>query len=70
MKKYLQPIWDTKTIYDETGVVIGEEGEIQFLFAPLKDSVIVRDIHLEKSYQEGKDYVVKDGDVVLFGFNV
>lgn len=71
MKKYLQPIWDTKTIYDETGVVIGEEGEIQFLFAPLKDSVIVRDIHLEKSYQEGKDYVVtqkgikrlKDGEL-------
>ena len=58
MKKYLQPIWDTKTIYDETGVIIGEEGEIQFLFAPLKDSVIVRDIHLENSYQEGKDYVV------------
>ena len=56
--KYLQPVWDTATIYDETGVVIGEEGEVYFLFAPLKNSVVVRDVHLEKIYQEGKDYVV------------
>ena len=71
MKNYLQPIWDTNTIYDETGVIIGDEGEMKFLFAPLKDTVIVRDIHLEKTYHEGKDYVVtqkgikrlKDGDL-------
>ena len=58
MERYLQPIWDTKEIYDETGFVIGEEGEMQFLFAPLKNSILVRDIHLEKTYQEGKDYLV------------
>lgn len=71
MEKYLQPIWNTKTIYDETGVIIGEEGEMQFLFAPLKNSVVVRDIHLETTYEEGKDYIVttkgikrlKDGEL-------
>ncbi len=56
--KYLQPIWNTQTIYDETGVIIGEEGELRFLLSPIKNSVVVRDIHLEKIYQEGKDYVV------------
>lgn len=69
--KYLQPIWNTPTVYDETGVVIGEEGEVRLLFSPLKSTVIVRDIHLEKTYQEGKDYVVtakgikrvKDGEL-------
>ena len=58
MERYLQPIWDTKIIYDETGVIIGEEGEMRFLLSPLQNSVVVRDIHLEKTYQEGKDYVV------------
>lgn len=69
--KYLQPIWNTPTVYDETGVVIGEEGEVRLLFAALKNSIVVRDIHLEKTYQEGKDYVVtakgikrvKDGEL-------
>ena len=56
--KYLQPIWNTQTIYDETGVIIGEEGELRFLLSPVKNSVVVSDIHLEKIYQEGKDYVV------------
>ena len=42
MERYLQPIWDTKIIYDETGVIIGEEGEIRFLFAPVIGSVCVR----------------------------
>ena len=60
MEKYLQPIWNTKTIYDETGVIIGEEGELRFLFPPVKNSVVVRDIHLGKIYQEGKDYIVTD----------
>ena len=60
MEKYLQPIWDTNAIYDESGIIIGEEGEMRFLFTPLKNSVVVRDIHLEKTYQEGKDYLVTD----------
>lgn len=75
--KYLQPIWDTQTIYDETGVVIGEEGEMQFLLSPKKGRVVVRDIHLEKTYQEGKDYLltpkgikrIKDGGLPFFSVN-
>ena len=57
-EKYLQSIWNNVIIYDETGIVIGEEGEMRFLRSPISTSVVVRDIHLEKTYQEGKDYVV------------
>ena len=56
-EKYLQPIWDTNEIYDETGVIIGEEGEMYFLFQAKCGTVVVRDIHLGETYQEGKDYL-------------
>ena len=56
-EKYLQPIWDTNEIYDETGVIIGEEGEMHFLFQAKCGTVVVRDIHLGETYQEGKDYL-------------
>lgn len=72
--KYLKPIWNTNTIYDETGVVIGEEGEMKLLFTPKKETLIVRDIHLGRTYQEGKDFLIttqgikriKGGDLPFF----
>lgn len=72
--KYLKPIWNTNTIYDETGVVIGEEGEMKLLFTPKKETLIVRDIHLGRTYQAGKDFLIatqgikriKGGDLPFF----
>lgn len=58
-RQYLQPIWNTKRVYDETGVVVGEEGEICFLRRASGD-VVVRDIRLKKTYREGVDYVLTE----------
>lgn len=63
LDKYLNPIWQTTEMYDEGGVVVGETGEIRLLRMPVKNSVTVRSVHFEETYQEGIDYVV-DGNVI------
>ncbi len=63
LDKYLNPIWQTTEMYDEGGVVVGETGEIRLLRKPVKNSVTVRSVHFEETYQEGIDYVV-DGNVI------
>ena len=61
--KYLNPMWQTAEMYDEGGVVVGETGEIQLLRKPVKNSITVRSVHFEETYQEGIDYIV-DGNKI------
>ena len=63
LDKYLNPVWQTTEMYDEGGVVVGETGEIRLLRKPVKNSVTVRSVHFEETYQEGIDYIV-DGNVI------
>ena len=63
LDKYMNPIWQTSEMYDEGGVVVGETGEIRLLRKPIKNTVTVRNVHLDTTYREGIDYIV-DGNVV------
>jgi len=58
MSAYLQPIWYTREIYDETVVFIGESSSANLLYQP-KGDLIVRDYQLGTTYVEGRDYIVE-----------
>lgn len=57
LSAYLQPIWYTREVYDESVAMIGETGSVNLLYLP-KGDVIVRDYKLEKTYEEGKDFTI------------
>lgn len=55
--KFLLPIWKGDTVYFETGMLVGEEGEFSLIYSP--DKVLsVTDYGLQKTYVEGVDYVI------------
>ena len=58
--EYLTPIWKTDKVVNETFMFVGEGDEAPFLFPP-KEIVRVTNHALTKEYEEGVDYVVKDG---------
>ena len=70
-KQRIIPIWQSNVIYNEQLMVVEKDGVIQgkLLYKPSR-VIAVKDATLKTEYQEGKDYVMKDGDVVLFRFNV
>lgn len=55
---YVQPIWYTREVYDESVAMIGETGSANLLYLP-KGDIIVRDYKLQKTYAEGKDYKIE-----------
>lgn len=57
MCDYLKPVWETERIYDETCLILGEEGSAELLFEPA-GGVIIRNLELTETYVEGKDYIV------------
>ena len=70
--KYVTPYWTNQIIYNETVCFYEENGVIadkKLMYKPAK-ILEVRNYSLDVLYEEGKDYVMKDGDVVLFRFNV
>lgn len=55
---YLQPIWYTREVYDETVVFIGENSSANLLYQP-KGKVTVRNYQLGETYVEGRDYIIE-----------
>ncbi len=55
---WLQPIWYTREVYDETVVFVGEESSANLLYEP-SGSVTVRDYRLGVTYVEGRDYTIE-----------
>ena len=57
----LKPVWGSKEIRCETGVVLGGNGSVKLLSTPIKGSVEVKNIFQDVLYEEGVDYTV-EGD--------
>ncbi len=54
---YLQPIWYTHEVYDDTAVFVGPESSASLLYAP-SGSITVRNYDNSITYTEGVDYTV------------
>lgn len=59
LNAYMQPIWYTREVYDESVAMIGETGSASLLYTPKAGSVIVRDYKLQTTYVEGVDYKIE-----------
>ena len=57
LQKYLAPFWNTRTVYDESLMIVGDSGASQLIYKP-KGPVTVRNNTLEITYKEGVDYHV------------
>ena len=55
----LAPVWLSKDIVNETGLVVGEIGKVQLLSTPIKGSVEVKNIFHDILYEEGVDYTIE-----------
>ena len=58
----LQPFWNTREVYNETFMFIGQEGEAELLYAP-SEIISIKDYRLKQTYFEGKDFVI-EGNVI------
>ena len=63
IERLLTPVWNNDEIIGETGVIIGEEGSIQLLGAPIQSRVEVKNIFGDVLYEEGIDYTVEGNKV-------
>ena len=59
LNAYMQPIWHTREVYDETAVIVGADGEATLLYEPNGEKIVVRNYTLGKTYVEGVDYTVE-----------
>ena len=60
---YLKPFYKGNVSYYETALILGEEGEVNFLF-PIKELIGVYDYGQKVEYIEGKDFVItKNGGI-------
>lgn len=59
---WLKPIWNTREIYNETVLFVGEEDAAPLLYTPAQ-VLSVRSYGLDVEYREGKDYEIKDGKI-------
>lgn len=58
LEKYLLPIYEGDTVYYETGLIVGETGEITLLYHP--DRILgVYDYGLQRELLPGRDYTVE-----------
>lgn len=62
LDEYLQPIWETEEVYNETFMFLGEEDEAPFLYAPA-EIVYVKNYFLDTEYIEGRDYAIENGKI-------
>ena len=63
LERLLTPVWNNDEIIGETGVIIGEEGSIQLLGAPIQSRVEVKNIFGDMLYEEGIDYMVEGSKI-------
>lgn len=59
----LAPIWESKEIIGETGIIIGEEGSLSLLGTPIPGSVVVKNIFADTLYEEGVDYTLESNKI-------
>ena len=69
LKDIMQNIFGGTLSKNET-VMFLEKGDVKSLLFPIKEIVSVTSYDGSKVYEEGVDYVVEDGDVIYFRFNV
>ena len=62
MQAYLRPYWNTREIYNETIVFIGEEGEATLMFMP-DEIESVKNFGLTEIYKEGRDYTINGNKI-------
>ena len=60
----LAPVWEAKTVYNETVAFVGEESEAKLLHAPMK-VISVTDYYLRVEYEENVDYVIEGNTIKL-----
>ncbi len=68
LSEYMEPVWKGDHVYNETAMVLKEpDGSVKpiGLLYGIKEVVSVRDYRLETLYEEGKDYSVSDGKLVI-----
>lgn len=58
----LQPFWNTREVYNETFMFIGEEGEAELLYEP-GELICVQDYRFLSLYEEGKDFVINGNKI-------
>ena len=58
----LQPFWHTREVYNETFLFVGEEGEVQLLYAPT-EIISIKDYRLRETYVEGIDFVIEGNKI-------
>jgi hypothetical protein len=62
LEKYLLPIWQGDTVYNETVLFVGEEDVAQLLY-PIKEIVSVYDYGLQTEYFVNKDFIIDNGKI-------
>lgn len=62
LEKYLLPIWEGDTIYNETVLFVGEEDVAPLLY-PIKEVISVYDYGLQTEYFIDKDFIIVDGKI-------
>lgn len=60
----LAPVWEAKTVYNETVTFVGAESEAKLLHAPTK-VISVTDYYLRVEYEENVDYVIEGNTIKL-----
>lgn len=58
----LQPFWNTREVYNETFMFIGQEGECELLYAP-SEILSIKDYRLKQTYIKGVDFEI-NGNVI------
>ncbi len=57
IQAYLQPLWNTREIYNETIMFVGKESSVSLMYKP-SNIISVRNYGLDITYTEGKDYTL------------
>lgn len=63
LPELLAPVWDSKDVLGETGVIVGKDGCVRLLGMPIAGSVVVKNTLQDVLYEEGVDYVL-DGNQI------
>ena len=64
LNSLLAPVWESKEIIGEAGIIVGEEGAVSLLGTPVQGSVTVKNIFGDVLYEEGVDYTL-DGNKIV-----
>ena len=59
---YLKPVWNTREIYNETVMFVGENDSASLIYRP-SEIISVRNYGLNVEYKENQDYVLENGKI-------